>query len=447
MQTTEILRTEVKFRFIDYLKAAQIPYYEPSLTVCPHCGQHAQVVGDFLWNCPNCGSKGDVVDYAMESHGFRKTADALKHVCRVLGVKICSLDTIAAEELMDMQFPDNPELIEGLLGKGLYLLAGASKIGKCWLVLWLARWVSLGQRVWDVNARRGGVLWVRGQSWPVLWRAHCVRLGLPVGELKTRQRGVLSLSLEDTDQRLQRRLVEVTGGETGDLTIATDAELLGSGLEEQLTNFLSDHPETKFVIIDTLQKIRQLKADSYSYAGDYATLTVLKQIADRFDLTILLVHHTRKQEADDAVDKISGTTGLIGCADGSLILEKENRLGTQASLTDTSHGAFGSPSENQFLAASEAQHAGAKAQRQNQRAVRTPRHPLLRASGGKCEVSDSRKSVRYFRYVRYFRHPTRRLIIAPIAHTARRFDTSPKNSAKLHRYILYKTICHAVQSG
>ena len=151
------------------------------------------------------------MDYAMESHGFRKTADALKHVCRVLGVKICSLDTIA-----------------------------------------------------------------------------------------------------------------------------TDAELLGSGLEEQLTNFLSDHPETRFVIIDTLQKIRQLKADSYSYAGDYATLTVLKQIADRFDLTILLVHHTRKQEADDAVDKISGTTGLIGCADGSLILEKENRLGTQGSITVTS---------------------------------------------------------------------------------------------------------------
>ena len=91
--------------------------------------------------------------------------------------------------------------------------------------------------------------------------------------------------------------MEVTGGETGDLTIATDAELLGSGLEEQLTNFLSDHPETKFVIIDTLQKIRQLKADSYSYAGDYATLTVLKQIADRFDLTILLVHHTRKPDS------------------------------------------------------------------------------------------------------------------------------------------------------
>ena len=53
-------------------------------------------------------------------------------------------------------------------------------------------------------------------------------------------------------------------------------------------------------------------------------------------MTILLVHHTRKQEATDAVDKISGTTGLIGCADGSLILEKEERLGTRGSLTVTS---------------------------------------------------------------------------------------------------------------
>ena len=72
MQTTEILRTEVKFRFIDYLKAAQIPYYEPSLTVCPHCGQHAQVVGDFLWNCPNCGSKGDVVDTPWKATASEK---------------------------------------------------------------------------------------------------------------------------------------------------------------------------------------------------------------------------------------------------------------------------------------------------------------------------------------------------------------------------------------
>lgn len=300
LHSIDLLRTEVKFRFIDYLKAVKAPYYEPALTVCPYCGQHAGIVSDFMWNCRNCNKQGDVVDYAKASHSYRTDAEAVKHVCRVLGIKICFLDTISADDLMDMQFPDNQELIEKMLGKGLYLLAGASKIGKSWLVLWLA---------------------------------HCVSLGLPVWDLKTRKSEVLYLSLEDTHQRLQRRLVEVSGGETGSLTIATDAELLGSGLEEQLTGFLQNHPDTKFVIIDTLQKIRQIKGDMYSYAGDYATLAALKQIADRFDLTILLVHHTRKQEADDAVDKISGTTGLIGCADGSLILEKEERLGTRGSLT------------------------------------------------------------------------------------------------------------------
>lgn len=58
MQSSEILRTEVKFRFIDYLKAAQIPYYEPSLTVCPHCGQHAQVVGISSGIAPTAAAKG-----------------------------------------------------------------------------------------------------------------------------------------------------------------------------------------------------------------------------------------------------------------------------------------------------------------------------------------------------------------------------------------------------
>ena len=303
IQTLDLLRLEAKYRFIDYLKASKSPYYEPALTVCPHCGQHAGIVSDYMWNCSACGHRGDVVDYAKETHSFRSDAEAVKHVCRVLGIKICFLDTISADDLMDMQFPDSPELIEKVLGKGLYILAGAPKIGKSWLVLWIA---------------------------------HCVSVGAPVWELKTKKCDVLYLSLEDTYQRLQRRLVEVSGGETGSLTIATDAELLGGGLEEQLGSFLQEHPETKFIIIDTLQKIRQLSGDTYSYAGDYSTMAALKQIADRFGLTILLVHHTRKQKSSDAMEKISGTTGLMGCADGSLVLEKESRLGSQGSLTITS---------------------------------------------------------------------------------------------------------------
>ena len=46
----------------------------------------------------------------------------------------------------------------------------------------------------------------------------------------------------------------------------------------------------------------------------------------------MLVHHTRKQQADDSFDRISGTNGLVGAADGAFILEKEKRSGDTAVL-------------------------------------------------------------------------------------------------------------------
>ena len=146
---------------------------------------------------------------------------------------------------------------------------------------------------------------------------------------------MLYVSLEDTQQRIQQRLNDVTGGETGALHIATESELLGSGFEEQLTGFLMEHPDVGFVIIDTLQRIRPVKAEKYSYAGDYEVMTVLKNIADAFNITILLVHHTRKEESGDAFNMISGTTGLLGCADGALVLQKPSRLSPEATLDVT----------------------------------------------------------------------------------------------------------------
>ena len=146
---------------------------------------------------------------------------------------------------------------------------------------------------------------------------------------------MLYVSLEDTRQRIQQRLNDVTGGESGQLHIATEAELLGDGFEEQLTGFLIEHPDVGFVIIDTLQRIRQVKSEKYSYAGDYEVMTTLKNIADEFNITILLVHHTRKEESSDAFNMISGTTGLLGCADGALVLQKPSRLSPEATLDVT----------------------------------------------------------------------------------------------------------------
>lgn len=45
-----------------------------------------------------------------------------------------------------------------------------------------------------------------------------------------------------------------------------------------------------------------------------------------------MVHHTRKQQADDKFDTISGTNGLLGAADGAFVLQKEKRTDKTAVL-------------------------------------------------------------------------------------------------------------------
>ena len=50
------------------------------------------------------------------------------------------------------------------------------------------------------------------------------------------------------------------------------------------------------------------------------------------DICVLTVHHTRKQQADDSFETISGTTGLLGCADGSLLMQKKKRTELDATI-------------------------------------------------------------------------------------------------------------------
>jgi RecA-family ATPase len=48
----------------------------------------------------------------------------------------------------------------------------------------------------------------------------------------------------------------------------------------------------------------------------------LQSLANQFRVSILVVHHTRKSEADDPLDTVSGTTGITGAADAVMILKR-----------------------------------------------------------------------------------------------------------------------------
>ena len=125
----------------------------------------------------------------------------------------------------------------------------------------------------------------------------------------------------------------MTEWDSPDLVLSVLADTLEEDLLEQLENFLFEYPETVLVIIDTLQRIRGRTPDNGSYAADYDTIAKLKAFSDQRGIALLLVHHTRKEGAEDVFDTISGTNGILGAADGALVLHKDSaRAGTPSSM-------------------------------------------------------------------------------------------------------------------
>jgi RecA-family ATPase len=163
--------------------------------------------------------------------------------------------------------------------------------------------------------------------------AYHVSGGMALWDYELHGGSVLYLALEDDYGRLQRRLSRMYGTDDNDnLFLAIYANQLGSGLYRQLSFFLDQHPDTRLVIIDTLQQVRDIGGEHYSYASDYEIVMSIKQFGEQYSVCILLVHHTRKQTADDCFDTISGTNGLLGAADGAFILHKKKRTDNSAIL-------------------------------------------------------------------------------------------------------------------
>ena len=191
---------------------------------------------------------------------------------------------IDAETLWNTPIPPVRWVVPDLLPAGLSILAGASKAGKSWLCLWLCLQIARGGQVWGRQV----------SSQPVLY-----------------------LCLEDTFNRIQSRLLQIDG-EGGSPNLLFQTRSGGIGL----------------VVIDTLQKVRSVEPSGSAYAADYRDMSALKQLADAHRICILLVHHLRKQGAEDPFAQISGSTGLMGAADTIWLLQRQ-RMSPTARLQVT----------------------------------------------------------------------------------------------------------------
>ena len=207
------------------------------------------------------------------------------------------LVTVDGRTLMDRPLEPHNFVVDTLISQGLHILAGSPKVGKSWLALWLAVTVAKGEPVWGMSVKQGTTLY---------------------------------LCLEDSVLRIQNRLFEITEDAPDSVHFCTECAPIGQGLEEQVEGFLVAHPDTVLVLVDTLQMVRPVH--DATYANDYRDLSVLKRLADKHGIAILLIHHLRKETADDVFNRISGTTAISGAVDSSFTLVESKRGSGQAVL-------------------------------------------------------------------------------------------------------------------
>ncbi|MFI3249828.1 MAG: hypothetical protein R3Y07_02560 [Eubacteriales bacterium] len=131
--------------------------------------------------------------------------------------------------------------------------------------------------------------------------------------------------------RIQSRLLDITEDASDAVFFCNERSTLQGDLLERIQNFVTEQPNTNLIIIDTLQMIRGSTSDN-SYACDYGDLVPLKELAYRFKLAIVLIHHLKKQPESDKFNEISGTTGLQGVVDGMYVLSQSRKLNEGATL-------------------------------------------------------------------------------------------------------------------
>lgn len=214
------------------------------------------------------------------------------------------IQLIDAETLYYKPLEHPKMLIDGVLSDGLAIMAGDSKIGKSWMVLWMCLQISKGEPVW----------------------------GLP-----TRKTDVVYLALEDREWRVQQRMQDLTDTPPDNLHFGFSCGQLGAELESQIEDVLKDYPSTGLIFIDTLQMVRDnVSAKVNAYAQDYKDLSSLKKIADNHGICIFVVHHTRKErDGGNIFNDMTGSTGIMGVADTGMILRKDDRFGDNATLCIT----------------------------------------------------------------------------------------------------------------
>ena len=206
------------------------------------------------------------------------------------------LSLLSASDLRTKVFPPIKYVVPGFIVEGCTLLAGRPKLGKSWLVLDMA--LAVADNRFTLNQQ-------------------CV------------EGDVLYLALEDNQRRLKGRIDKILGPLAerwpARLQLATECPRSNEGGVDAIREWANSVPSPRLVVVDVLAMFKPTRGDKETlYEADYRAIKALQELAAELNIAIIVVHHTRKGAADsDPFEKVSGTLGLSGAADTTIILDRD----------------------------------------------------------------------------------------------------------------------------
>ena len=195
-------------------------------------------------------------------------------------------------------------VVEGLISPGLNIITGKSKIGKSFAVLDLGYQVEVGGS------------WLSRQ---------CIK------------GSVLFYSLEDYKQRIKNRWKTMGIQPKESMYQFRDRRpkipLLTMGLEEEIEDWIQNTPDAKLVIIDVYQKVKKsIGGKLNAYENDNFNLQDLQTLAAKYNMAIVLIHHTKKGSESDVFDEINGSAGIQSNMDSMIVLASKRKNGSNVVL-------------------------------------------------------------------------------------------------------------------
>lgn len=211
-------------------------------------------------------------------------------------IEIARGSRVDLTELLSKDLPEMAWIVPGLIPAGLGIVSAPPKVGKSFMMLQIAVCVATGTSVF--------------------------------GCLPAHRRQVLYMALEDGERRLKKRAAKmpnVSRVQRGDLAFQTVTARLDKGGLAAITDWIDSSPNPGLVIIDVLQAFRPLSDGSgkrNAYAEDYETLQALARLANDRQIAIICVHHNSKGRSSDALEMLSGSTGMTGAVDWVAVIKR-----------------------------------------------------------------------------------------------------------------------------